>query len=59
MGGQLTEKLPPPGAGAGIGDDAASQHSGEIPWARLDVFAEAWSAKVNESCGSIANGKSP
>jgi hypothetical protein len=25
---------------------------------RGGVFAEAWSAKVNESCGSIANGRS-
>lgn len=45
-----------PGAGAGVRDDAATRSSGEIPWARLDVFAAVWDAWVNESCGSDANG---
>ena len=45
-----------PGADAGIGA-AASQHPGEIPWARLDVFAGAWNAQVNESCGGNADGR--
>ena len=30
----------------------------QIPWARLDVFAVAWSTWVNESCGSDAHGRS-
>lgn len=47
-----------PGVDAGIGDGAASQRSGEIPWARLDVFAVAWSTWVNESCGSDVHGRS-
>jgi len=46
-----------PGAGAGIHDDAATRPAGEIPWARLDVFAVAWDAWVNESCGGNANGR--
>jgi hypothetical protein len=47
-----------PGVDARTRDDAASQRSGEIPWARLDVFAVAWSAWVNESCGRDAHGRS-
>jgi len=45
-----------PGAGDGIHDDEATRPAGEIPWARLDVFAAVWDAWVNESCGSDANG---
>jgi hypothetical protein len=47
-----------PGVDAGIGGDVAIQRSGEIPWARLDVFAGTWSAWLNESCGGDADGRS-